>query len=168
MEFRYQSTLTNETHVVRIYERTDGFEVCIEERCYHVQAHEINPSRLDMWLDGFYWRTYHAAEGDKRAVALNDKVYDLTRVRQRRKRRAAGEGEDTLKATMPGQIVAVLVSAGEVVERGQTLVLMEAMKMELRVVAPHGGSVSHVFVTPGETVERGQTLVELALDEQSS
>lgn len=167
MEFRYQSTLTNDTHLVRIYERTDGFEVCIEERCYHVQAREINPSRLDMWLDGFYWRIHHAAEGDKRAVALDDNVYHLTRVQGRRKRGAVGGGEDTLKATMPGQIVAVLVSAGEVVERGQTLVLMEAMKMELPVVAPHGGSVSHVFVTSGETVERDQTLVELAPNEQS-
>ncbi len=168
MEFRYQNTLTNDTHLVRIYERTDGFEMHIGERSYQVQAREINPSTLDMWLDGCYWRIHHAAEGDKRAVALDDNFYHLTRVRHRRKRQAAGEGEDTLNATMPGQIIAVLVSAGEVVERGQTLVLMEAMKMELRVVAPHGGRVSNLFVTQGETVERGQTLVELALDEQSS
>lgn len=168
MEFRYQTTLTNDTHLVRIYERTDGFEVHIGERSYDVQAREVNQSTLDMWIDGQYQRVRHAAEGDKRAVALANDVYHLTRVRHRRKRQAAGEGEDTLKATMPGQIIAVLVSAGEVVERGQTLVLMEAMKMELRVVAPYGGRVSNVFVTQGETVERGQTLVELALDEQSS
>ncbi|MGB0389511.1 MAG: biotin/lipoyl-containing protein [Ardenticatenaceae bacterium] len=161
MEFRYQGSTSQEPHVVRVIERLDGFEVCIGERRYHVMGREVDQSTLDMWVDGRYQRVRHAAQGDTRWVALNGGVHHLTQIRHRRKRGSAGGGEDTLTATMPGQIMAVLVKAGDEVQRGQTLVLMEAMKMELRVVAPDAGIVANLFVSEGEAVERGQTLVEL-------
>ena len=161
MEFRYQATRNKDEHIVRVIERPDGFEVSIGERRYHVMARDVDESTLDMWVDGRYQRVRHATQGDTRWVALNGVAHHLTRVGHRRKRRSAGKGEDTLASTMPGQIMAVLVNAGDEVERGQTLVLMEAMKMELRVVAPHDGIVTNVLVSEGEAVERGQTLVEL-------
>jgi biotin carboxyl carrier protein len=63
---------------------------------------------------------------------------------------------------MPGLVRGVLVKAGDSVERGQALVLLEAMKMEIRVSAPHAGKVAKVLVSPGETVDRGQRLIELS------
>ncbi len=62
---------------------------------------------------------------------------------------------------MPGQVRAVLVDAGADVKAGQTLVLLEAMKMELQVKAPHAGKVAAVLVTVGQAVERGQRLVDV-------
>jgi biotin carboxyl carrier protein len=62
---------------------------------------------------------------------------------------------------MPGQVLDVLVRVGDVVEQGQTLVLLEAMKMELRITAPQAGTISGVFCQAGETVDRGQRLVEM-------
>lgn len=161
MEFRYRGAGDEESHVVRVIERPDGFEVCIGERRYHVTAREVDETTLDFWVDGQFQRARHAAQGDSRWVALRGAVHGVTAQRHRRRRRATGSGEDTLAATMPGQIVAVLVAPGDKVERGQALVLMEAMKMELRVAAPYDGTVSRVLVAPGEAVERGQTLVEL-------
>jgi biotin carboxyl carrier protein len=63
---------------------------------------------------------------------------------------------------MPGQVIAVPVAAGDAVSRGQTLIVLEAMKMELRVAAPHDGTVEKVLVSVGEVVERGQPLAEVA------
>jgi biotin carboxyl carrier protein len=62
---------------------------------------------------------------------------------------------------MPGQVLDVLVHVGDTVERGQTLLLLEAMKMELRMVAPFAGQVRAVRCAAGQVVERGQLLVEL-------
>ncbi|MCB0002281.1 MAG: acetyl-CoA carboxylase biotin carboxyl carrier protein subunit, partial [Anaerolineae bacterium] len=59
----------------------------------------------------------------------------------------------------------VLVSAGDAVERGETLVLLEAMKMELRITAPAGGTVTGVRCKAGDVVDRGQVLVEIASDD---
>ncbi|MEK7326442.1 MAG: acetyl-CoA carboxylase biotin carboxylase subunit [Chloroflexota bacterium] len=71
-------------------------------------------------------------------------------------------GHETLEAAMPGLVRGVLVKVGDSVERGQALVLLEAMKMEIRVSAPHAGKVAKVLVSPGETVDRGQRLIELS------
>jgi acetyl/propionyl-CoA carboxylase alpha subunit len=73
---------------------------------------------------------------------------------------ALGPG-DSLAAPMPGTVLRVDVHEGEHVDEGQTLVLLEAMKMELAVTAPAVGVVSAVLVGPGELVSRGQPLVEL-------
>ena len=62
---------------------------------------------------------------------------------------------------MPGQIRAVAVVVGADVAEGDTLVVLEAMKMELRIRAPHAGRVTAVSCKVGDVVERGQLLVEL-------
>ena len=62
---------------------------------------------------------------------------------------------------MPGQVISVAVKDGDLVTKGQTLVVLEAMKMELRVQAPYAGRVQHVLVKTGQVVERGQQLVEV-------
>jgi biotin carboxyl carrier protein len=62
---------------------------------------------------------------------------------------------------MPGTVLEVLVSPGDVVSAGQVLVLLEAMKMELAVHAPADGTVSAVHVSGGELVRAGQPLAEV-------
>lgn len=98
---------------------------------------------------------YVWAGGETVALAAADPAAD-----RRTAARPAGGGD--LTAQMPGQVVAVLAQAGAAVERGQTLVILEAMKMEIRVSAPVGGVVSRMLVRPGDVVERGQRLAEVA------
>jgi biotin carboxyl carrier protein len=62
---------------------------------------------------------------------------------------------------MPGQVVKILVAEGEAVRRGQPLMVLEAMKMEIRINAPRDGHVTRLLCQPGQVVERGQTLLEL-------
>ncbi|MFZ1709221.1 MAG: acetyl-CoA carboxylase biotin carboxyl carrier protein subunit, partial [Anaerolineae bacterium] len=81
--------------------------------------------------------------------------------RTKQRRRAPGAADGGLEAAMPGQVLDVLVHVGDTVERGQTLLLLEAMKMELRMVAPFAGQVRAMRCAAGQVVERGQLLVEL-------
>ena len=108
---------------------------------------------------------YAAADGPTRHVQADGAGATLTRAdhQPRRRQRAAASGD--LSAQMPGQVTAVLVSAGDPVERGQALVVLEAMKMETRVTAPGPGRVRRLLVAEGDVVERGQLLVELESDE---
>jgi propionyl-CoA carboxylase alpha chain len=64
-------------------------------------------------------------------------------------------------APLPGTVVAVEVEAGQAVSAGQVLVVLEAMKMEHRIVAPADATVAEVRVIAGDTVDVGQVLVVL-------
>lgn len=160
MEFRYQQGDRQAT--VRIIQKDDGYQVLIGENRYEVSVQEVNPHTLDLLIDGRYLRARHADHKNERWVAVGGAPVHATRLLQRRHRRARGGGDGSLSATMPGQVTSVLVAAGDEVEAGQVLVLMEAMKMELRIVAPTDGTINSVLVAQGEQVERGQTLVEMA------
>jgi acetyl-CoA/propionyl-CoA carboxylase biotin carboxyl carrier protein len=73
---------------------------------------------------------------------------------------ASPEGED-VTAEMQGTILEVAVTEGDAVERGDTLCVLEAMKMENDVVASRGGTVTGVFVSDGESVDTGDRLVTI-------
>ncbi len=77
--------------------------------------------------------------------------------------RAVSAAGSRLKAPMPGRVVRVLVSVGQVVERGTAVVIVEAMKMENEITAPASGTVLHVHASEGAAVDSGQLLVELEL-----
>jgi propionyl-CoA carboxylase alpha chain len=67
--------------------------------------------------------------------------------------------ENILSCPMPGQVVQVLVKRNDVVFRGQTLVILESMKMESGVASPLDGLIEDVVVKSGQTVEAGETLI---------
>ena len=64
---------------------------------------------------------------------------------------------------MPGKILSFAVKAGDGVRRGQTLAVMEAMKMEHTIAAPADGTVEELLFAPGDQVTEGAELLRLAL-----
>jgi len=81
------------------------------------------------------------------------------------KAREVGGGDEAqtgwaLKAQMPGKVVKVLAAPGEKVEKGQPVLVVEAMKMQNEIPAPRDGTIKTVHAKPGAVVERGTLLVE--------
>lgn len=75
---------------------------------------------------------------------------------------AAPAGAENVTAPMPGNILAVNVTAGAVVKKGDVLMILEAMKMENEIMSPRDGKVASLNVTKGSTVETGTILCTLA------
>lgn len=71
---------------------------------------------------------------------------------------AAGQ---KIEAPMPGNIVDVAVKVGDMVKKGQVLVILEAMKMENEIVSPVDGTITSSGVTKGDTVNAGDLLVQI-------
>ena len=104
----------------------------------------------------------HAALDDKDVrLHVNGETWALRRAAPGRGHRHSAAQDANLTATMPGRVLDVLVAPGDIVQKGDTLVILEAMKMELRIVAPAAGCVHTVHCRPGQVVGRGQLLVEV-------
>ncbi|MBQ0115371.1 MAG: biotin/lipoyl-binding protein [Bacteroidales bacterium] len=72
----------------------------------------------------------------------------------------AAAGAKVVEAPLPGTITKVLVKAGQAVQAGETVCVMEAMKMENNITAEFGGTIKNVLVDAGAQVQSGQALVE--------
>ena len=101
-----------------------------------------------LWVDGYRFET----------EALDERTRSI---RDLSAARAGPTGPAPILAPMPGLIVRVSVKAGDKVDAGQGLVVMEAMKMENELRATAAGTVRSVEVSPGTAVEKGALLVAL-------
>jgi len=101
-----------------------------------------------------------AAAGDVRWVFVSGEVYRFELARDGRKR-AASAHHASLSAPMPATVLKVRVTPGEEVAAGATLIILEAMKMELPVRAPAAGRVTAVHCQEGDLVQPGVSLIDL-------
>jgi acetyl/propionyl-CoA carboxylase alpha subunit len=104
--------------------------------------------RYTLWVDGF---RFEVEALDERSRAIRELTAST----------AKPSGPAPLVAPMPGMIVRVQVTEGEVVQPGQGLVVMEAMKMENELRATAAGAVRRVHVVAGTAVEKGALLLEM-------
>ena len=90
-------------------------------------------------------------------------VYTLALPTSRRKNRQGNalSGGLDLHSQMPGTILQVLVDIGDLVSAGQSLILMESMKMEMNLESPSDGVVSQILFQTGDRVDRGALLLQL-------
>lgn len=139
-----------------------SYRATIGGKTAEVELLGSEPGKLELLIDGKQVTAYVSSENNKRWITVNGRTLMVTKTTSARQRghghqQAAGE----LNAPMPGQVRAVNVSAGETVTKGQTLLILEAMKMEIRVQAPRDGVVVSIDVKQGQTVEREQRLITM-------
>ncbi len=119
-------------------------------------THTVTDDQVSVTVDGIR-HTFHRAadwigrDGDAWHVRDHDPVAAALTG-------AAHAGADSLTAPMPGTVTVVKVTVGDEVAAGQSLLVVEAMKMEHVVCAPHAGTVTELDVTPGTTVAMDQVL----------
>lgn len=169
---RYVVSVAGETHDVVV---GPDAEVVIDGRRHGASLTGRGPTGMrTLFLDGRPGAVHVTARGrglwevDVDGETVTVEVLDARAARVRALSGSAGSDRAAaaLKAPMPGLIVQVAVKSGEVVEPGDTVVIVEAMKMENELRAVVGARVERVLVAPGEAVEKGQTLVEFGETEQ--
>ncbi len=135
--------------------------VTIGDRDYTVEAE--GPGVYRVALGERRWIVAVAGGPDERWVFVDGQMAQVevvTTGRDERRRRRASQ--DALMAPMPATIVKLLVEPGAAVTEGETLLVLEAMKMELPIRAPRSGVVTRVLCRAGELVQPGVELLELA------
>lgn len=170
MEFRYRHH--DADHAIRLEHQPDGsLRAYVAGQEHSIQVLSSPEGQLNLLIDGQRVHAYAAATRtpqmhlDLRYVALVDRetcFFELEKVtgsgRQRSGKQAAS---GALTAQMPGQVMEVAVEEGITVNEGDLILLLEAMKMEIRVTAPLSGTLERLNVSVGDQVERGQMLAEI-------
>jgi propionyl-CoA carboxylase alpha chain len=132
----------------------------------HARIHAWSPTAIDLEIDGHRIRSRVSRAGDRFVIQGPRGDLELW-LRPRFQVPGAEETSGGLVAPMPGKVIDVRVSVGDTVRAGETLVVLEAMKMEHPMTAPEDGVVAQVHVAVGEQVDNGALLlvVEPATDD---
>jgi biotin carboxyl carrier protein len=120
-----------------------NYSLIVDNRSFEVEV-DVKEDEYRVLVDG---RNYHIDLVDERRVRLGGLQSGIEL-----------QGRQNVSVPMPGKIIAVLVAEGDKVEKGQGLVIVEAMKMENEVRCPINGEVKEVRVKTGDAVEAGAVL----------
>jgi len=137
------------------------FALTLDDKTIQAEILHAEIGKLDLLIDGQRVTAYVSSDNAKRWVTVNGQTFVITKSSGARKGGHAHHAAGELTAPMPGQVRAVNVSEGDAVTKGQTLLVLEAMKMEIRVQALQNGLVKKLLVKQGQTVEREQMLIEI-------
>ncbi len=146
--------------VVTLTRSTSSWQADVDGRVFAIDARFDEHDLLSVLFEGQRWSLRWLNDSHSVSVIHEGRVLTLTWDDP-----VAGAARDThaggLTSPMPGQVLQVLVTAGEAVRRGQPLMIIEAMKMEHTIVAPADGVVEAVHFVGGERVEEGAPLLDL-------
>jgi len=163
---KYIATVENREYFIEI---VDDHHIAVNGRTYTVDFESVSGQPVfSLIADGKSHEAYVAPGDDTWQVLLRGHLFPVTVEDEREKRlRSAGgggvveTGEFNLKAPMPGLIVAIPVTEGQDVKKGQVLLILESMKMQNELKSPRDGKIQRIKVKAGESVEQKQTLLSL-------
>jgi acetyl/propionyl-CoA carboxylase alpha subunit len=159
---RYRYRYRDQIFEINLERTGEGYRAVLEGISYQLEVLNDQPGQISLLFDGRPVTLYWAVDEEIRWVSLFGCAYPLEKPVPSRSHLAGGqEAEAFVRAPMPAQVRSLEVEVGDPVERGDTLMLLEAMKMEIRIRAPKAGRIAAIRVTGGQTVNRDDVLVEL-------
>jgi biotin carboxyl carrier protein len=135
----------------------------IDGRAVEADAIEVAPGIYSILIEGASFEARVEPDATRLRITVAGREYaaQIRDPRQWRRNRGAAldaEGSQRVVAPMPGKVIRVLVKAGEAVEAGKGILVVEAMKMQNEVRSPKSGKVERVLVSEGQTVSAGEVL----------
>lgn len=163
---KYVATVNEKSFTIEI---NDDNTLLVDGQSYPVDFLNINREVFTLLIGNHSYEAYlQPGDGNQWQVLLRGTLYEVSVEDEREKRLrvaagggAAHSGEFSLKAPMPGLVVAVPVTEGQAVKKGDNLVILESMKMQNELKSPRAGTVTRINVSAGQSVEQNQVMVTL-------
>ena len=157
-------------HRVHLEQRGDGtYQISVGDRAYEVNVVSAGDILSLVLEDGRQFEvavrragnhgSHHYQVSSSRGLDTLEIMDPLTHLLRQSKGESEGSGR--VAALMPGRVVEILLEEGAAVEKGQGVVVVEAMKMKNEIQAETSGRVVRIFVEPGQNVEGGDPLFEV-------
>ena len=161
---KFEVLINSKQHIVELERDTNIWRVSLDGAPVDADVAEIAPNIFSVLLDGKSHEirvTPNPSSTLTLQTGRNDftaEVIDPRAWRGRRHGALEAQGRQQILAPMPGKIIRVLVQAGEKVQAGQGLLVVEAMKMQNEIRSPKSGTVERLLAKEGQPVNSGEVL----------
>ena len=163
-EVQLEDLSGKKSRIVELERTGSGWRILLDGLPVDADAVEIAPGTLSILLNGqsYEIRVWPAPDGKLKLQTgtheFTAEVIDPRAWSGRRHGHVEAEGRQKIVAPMPGKVVRLLVKAGDYVEIGQGLLVVEAMKMQNEIRSPKSGTVQRVLAKEGQPVNAGEVL----------
>jgi acetyl/propionyl-CoA carboxylase alpha subunit len=166
MRYRYQ--VGDQLYSIDLERQGESYRALIDGESYALQVLGEQDGEITLLIEGKPLTVYYATHQGSRWLSIGGCTYVLEKPSPGGKRRGSGDAaEGAVRAPMPAQVRAVHIAEGETVQKGDTLLILEAMKMEIRIQAPRPGKIARLRVEAGQTVTRDELMLEIGEAETS-
>jgi biotin carboxyl carrier protein len=161
---KFDVRISGKTRIVELECDKDRWRISLDGQSVDANAVEIAPNIFSILLDGqcHEIRVTPAPDGTLTLQIghheLTAEVIDPRAWRGRRHAAVEAQGRQQITAPMPGKVVRLLVQAGDKVQAGQGLLVVEAMKMQNEIRSPKSGTVERLLAKEGQPVNAGEVL----------
>jgi len=159
MAATYRLSLNGAVHEVTVEEGSEGLTVTIDGERMRADIKRISDPVYSLLLEGLSFEIVVQERPDECEVVIGNRSYTVETLRPGQPAATAAAGEAQVRAPMTGRVVEVPVQIGETVSAGQTLAIIESMKMNNEIRSPRDGTVRDVRIAPGDRVERNTVIV---------
>ncbi|HXB20743.1 MAG TPA: biotin/lipoyl-containing protein [Candidatus Solibacter sp.] len=162
----YEVTIAGNTHRVELNRGESGWLCKLNGREFPLDAVSTSEGILSLLVNGKSYEIKQENTATEASIVVGHQRFSATvrdprSFRSRRRADSGTEGIKKITAPMPGKVVRILAPAGAEVEAGQSVLVIEAMKMQNELKSPKKGKVKKLNVVEGAAVEAGQTLAEV-------
>ena len=159
--------IEHEKHEVEIVPDGSSLKARVGDRNYVLEASEPEPNVFLLKHEGRIFEVFVSADADPNTPfsvkigndEIEAKVTDPKRLRGSSSEDDQASGRAEIRTAMPGKIVRILVASGDAVQKGDGVIVVEAMKMQNEMRSPKDGIVSEIRVAESDTVSAGDVLV---------
>jgi biotin carboxyl carrier protein len=144
-------------------------KVWVDGKEYHYQLHKLTQNAYLLNLDNKVYKiSFRQIDSETLSLTVNTHNIDVTihsafqeKASKLIQNRSSAHHHFDIKAPMPGMIIKVKKNVGDAVQQGDSLLILEAMKMENDIRAPVSGIINKIFVKEGNPVEKGMLLISI-------
>ena len=166
---KYFATINNKEYEVEIKRNDHGYQGTINGKTYHIDHHFFSEPGFHSFLINH--RPFEASmqmSAEEIMIYLGQQLHSVHleddkthRLKKVGVATNVDSGKHTIKAPMPGLITKILINEGDAIKKGDSLLIIEAMKMENEIKAPHAGIVTTIYVLENQAVDQGVSLITL-------
>ena len=157
----YEMLLNEQDVSLDIVARRPDLQVKLGDTTHSVIELETEGAEFDIMIDGDLYSGYRYLAGDEVYVRIGTRVFIVGLPQAQLRAHSKGAEGDTLRADMPGTVIALHTEVGAEVKAGDKLITIESMKLQVGLVAPRDGKVETIHVPAETAFDRGAVLISL-------